>query len=276
LRFEEDPSGAEHFGVLEDSGREARLVTRGADGSVSLSDQRLKVQAVLPPVDPVFVYGVGLNYKAHAAETGMQSPPRHPVAFAKAVTSVIGHEQLIVIPQCCSEPAEVDFEGELAVVIGRPARDVSPADALSYVMGYTIANDVTARRWQGKKGGGQWLRGKSFDTFCPLGPFLVPAGKVPDPQALTLETRLNGEVVQRASTADMIFPVAEIISHLSQGTTLVPGTVILTGTPEGVGHARDPPRFLAAGDVVEVEIEGLGVLRNRVAAETGRPGELKL
>jgi len=163
----------------------------------------------------------------------------------------------------------VDYEGELAVVIGRTCRNVPRSEALEVVLGYACANDVSARDWQKQQrlGGGQWCRGKSFDSFAPLGPCLVSATAIPDPQALGLQTRLNGETVQAASTADMIFPVAEIIEFLSASTTLLAGTVILTGTPSGVGMAADPPRWLRSGDTVEVEIEGIGVLRNAVIEE---------
>lgn len=163
----------------------------------------------------------------------------------------------------------MDYEAELAVVIGREALNVSKEDALDYVLGYTCANDVTARRWQGKKGGGQWARGKSFDTFAPLGPWVVPAKLIPDPQALRIRTILNGKVVQDGNTSDMHFGVAELIEFLSQGTTLHPGTVILTGTPAGVGYTQDPPVFLKAGDTVEVEIEGVGKLTNPVMEQQG-------
>lgn len=276
VRFEAADTNDEHFGVLSDDGATARIVTQGADGKTTIADAPSPVSAVRPPVEPSVLYGVGLNYRDHAAETGMESRPDHPVVFLKATSTVIGHDQLIVVPRCCSDPPEVDYEGELAVVIGKPARNVSKEDALSYVLGYTIANDVTARRWQGMKGGKQWARGKSFDTFCPLGPVLVHPSLLPDPQDLHITTRLNGDVVQSASTSSMVHSVAHIISHLSQGTTLPPGTVILTGTPSGVGYAQDPPRYLRAGDIVEVEISGIGTLRNRVAEETDIEGELRV
>jgi 2-keto-4-pentenoate hydratase/2-oxohepta-3-ene-1,7-dioic acid hydratase in catechol pathway len=275
VRFE-TPDGQEHFGVLSDEQNGlAKIVERGPGGGFVLAEDEAEVSVILPPVQPTAVYAIGLNYAKHAGEAGLERP-RYPIVFLKAPSSCIGHEQFIVVPKVCQEPPEVDFEGELAVVIGKPARDVSEADALKHVLGYTIANDVSARRWQGKRGGGQWCRGKSFDTFCPLGPFLVPSSQVPDPQALKIQTRVNGEVMQDASTADMLFPVAELISFLSQGTTLLPGTVILTGTPEGVGYAQLPPRYLGRGDVVEVSIDGLGVLRNRVAEQGDSPDEFRV
>ncbi len=222
---------------------------------------------ILAPVRPVDVYCIGLNYRAHAAEAGLPIPDA-PVVFMKPVSSVVGPGHPIRIPACCDRGPEVDYEGELAVVIGRPVRDADPAEALEAVLGYTAANDVSARRWQ-KHNGGQWVRGKSFDTFCPLGPALVTRDEIPDPQALRIRTRLNGDTVQDGGTDDMIFPVAEIIAFLSRDTTLAPGTVILTGTPPGVGFARKPPLFLRPGDRVAVEIEPIGALTNPVEGARG-------
>ncbi len=194
--------------------------------------------------------------------------PERPMYFTKNPVSACLHEDRIVIPDLCRDEAtggeQVDYEAELAVVIGEACRDVPEPEALSHVLGYCCANDVSARWWQKEGAGGQFCRGKSFDTFCPLGPRLVLASEVGDPQALSIECRVNGEVRQRATTGDMIFPVAWLIAELSRGTTLAPGTVILTGTPSGVGFGRKPPLFLKDGDVVEVEIEKIGVLRNGV------------
>jgi 2-keto-4-pentenoate hydratase/2-oxohepta-3-ene-1,7-dioic acid hydratase in catechol pathway len=159
----------------------------------------------------------------------------------------------------------VDYEAELAVVIGKQAKNVPVAAALEAVLGYTAANDISARRWQKHGGGGQWVRGKSFDTFCPLGPVLVTADEIPDPQALTIGCELNGQQLQCGFTGDMIFSVAELISRLSRDTTLLPGTLILTGTPSGVGFTRNPPVFLSPGDRVRVSIEGIGILENRIS-----------
>jgi len=173
----------------------------------------------------------------------------------------------VVIPKVCQEVEQTDFECELAVVIGKAAKDVAVDDALDFVLGFTVANDISARWWQKTAGGGQFCRGKSFDTFCPLGPCVVTTDEIDDPQGLDLSTVLNGEVMQSANTGDMIFSVAELVSFLSEGTTLLPGTVILTGTPAGVGFARKPPRFLRDGDVLETSVEGIGCLRNGVRAE---------
>lgn len=212
----------------------------------------------LPIARPGKIIAVGLNYRDHATESAV-AVPSSPVTFAKWPTCLIPDGAPIRIP---SGVDEVDWEAELAVVIGRTARDVEADDALSYVAGYTCLNDVSARRIQ--RTDGQWSRAKSFDSFGPIGPVLVPAAELPDPQTLAIRSRVNGELMQDSNTKDMIFGVAELIAHLSRGTTLEPGDVISTGTPSGVGAFRDDPIFLTDGDVVEVEIEGIGILRNPV------------
>lgn len=220
---------------------------------------------LLAPVAPTCIMGIGMNYRQHALEQGKQ-PPSRPMMFMKNPACICGPQDEIRIPRVCADREQVDFECELAVVIGRAARDVPQEDALSHVLGYTVANDVSARWWQKEAGGGQFCRGKSFDTFCPMGPYLVTPDDIPDPQALRLTTTLNGEIMQDSNTGDMIFSVAELIAFLSQGTTLLPGTVILTGTPQGVGFARTPPLWLKDGDVVECRVEGIGAIENRVVA----------
>lgn len=213
------------------------------------------------------IIGIGRNYVAHATEQG-KTPEEYPIVFTKNPASATLHESPVEIAAICRDPAtgrgQVDYEAELAVVIGKAARDVSQAEAMDHVLGYCCANDVSARWWQKKGSGGQYCRGKSFDTFCPLGPTVVPTSEVPDPQALRVVMRLNGEVMQDESTGSMMFPIARLISDLSQGMTLIPGTVILTGTPSGVGMARSPQVWLKGGDVMEVEIAGIGLLRNTV------------
>lgn len=209
----------------------------------------------------VCVLGIGRNYRDHAAELGNDAPER-PMVFAKAPFRVTGEDDPIVLPACC-ETEQVDYEGELAVLLGRDAKNVLAEDALSYVAAYAAANDITARWWQKHGSGGQFVRGKSFDSFCPIGPW-KSVDHVSDPQALRIVTTLNGEVVQDAPTADMIFSVRDIIAHLTRDTTLPAGTVLLTGTPSGVGAGKKPPRFLRGGDVVEVSIEGVGTLCNPV------------
>jgi 2-keto-4-pentenoate hydratase/2-oxohepta-3-ene-1,7-dioic acid hydratase (catechol pathway) len=221
------------------------------------------------PLEIRLILAIGRNYAEHAAEQGVK-PPSRPMVFTKHPTSVALAGEPIRIPPCCEDPAfggaQTDFEGELAVVLGESVRDADERTALSRVLGYCCANDVSARWWQKEGSGGQFVLGKSFDSFCPLGPEVTPADRVPDPQALTLTTRVNGSVMQHAPTGQMIFPVARLIADLSRGTTLPAGTVILTGTPSGVGMARTPPVWLKAGDTVEIEITGLGVLRNAVVA----------
>ncbi|MFO0962781.1 MAG: fumarylacetoacetate hydrolase family protein [Phycisphaerales bacterium] len=212
---------------------------------------------------PPAILGIGRNYADHAAEMGGKAP-ENLVVFHKNPASACGDGDAIVLPPICDEHGpQVDFEGELAVILGRDCKDAPLERALEFVGAYAPANDVSARWWQREGGGGQFCRGKSFDTFCPIGA-PVPAARVPDPQALRLVTRLNGQVMQDSTTAMMLHTVARIVSELSRGTTLLQGTVILTGTPAGVGFGRTPKVFLQPGDVVEVEIAGVGTLRNPV------------
>lgn len=264
IRFIDD-QGKTRLG-LESADGVAQVLEGTWPGKVAATGAVAKVARLLAPVDPVNVFCIGLNYRQHAAESG--SPlPEQPVVFMKPTTAVTAPGSPIVVPACCDHGPEVDYEVELAVVIGATARNVPESEALRHVLGYTIANDVSARRWQ-RHNGGQWVRGKSFDTFCPLGPVLVTPDELPDPQALRVRTVLNGQVVQDHNTSDMIFTVAQIIHFLSMDTTLLPGTVILTGTPQGVGFARKPPVWLMPGDTVSVEIDGIGALRNPVASAT--------
>ncbi len=213
----------------------------------------------LPPA----ILCIGKNYADHAAEMGGKAPERL-VLFLKNPASACGDGDAIVIPAICDEHGpQVDFEGELAVIIGRTCRDVSERDAFSVVRGYAAANDVSARWWQREGSGGQFSRGKSFDTFCPIGA-VTPVSAVPDPQNLRIVTRVNGEVMQDSNTSMMLHPVARIVADLSRGMTLLEGTVIMTGTPAGVGFGRTPKVFLKDGDTVEVNIEGVGSVRNPV------------
>lgn len=211
---------------------------------------------------PPKIVAIGLNYRSHTGEQERPAP-KEPMIFAKYPTAVIGPGAEIRWDPALS--AQVDFEGELAAVIGRPARRVGRGEALGYLIGYTVADDVTARDLQDRDR--QFTRGKSLDTFCPLGPALVTADEVPDPQALRLSTRVNGELVQDETTGAMIFDVAELIAFASRAFTLEPGDVILTGTPGGVGHYHHPPHYLHDGDEVAVEIAGLGRLVNRCREE---------
>jgi 2-keto-4-pentenoate hydratase/2-oxohepta-3-ene-1,7-dioic acid hydratase in catechol pathway len=218
------------------------------------------IKRVMAPVEPPNIIAVGLNYRQHAIESNMKIPER-PVLFLKTTTSVVGPDDAIVLP--ATAPHEVDYEAELVVVIGRTAKNVSEDEALEYVLGYAIGNDVSARDCQLRLDS-QWARGKSFDTFCPLGPWIETELEA---DSLAIKARLNGRTVQDSFTSDMIFNVRQLVSYCSHNMTLLPGTVILTGTPQGVGFARKPPLFLSAGDIIEVEIDGIGVLRNTVVNE---------
>jgi 2-keto-4-pentenoate hydratase/2-oxohepta-3-ene-1,7-dioic acid hydratase in catechol pathway len=219
---------------------------------------------LLAPIQqPGKIFCIGLNYRDHAIETGAEIPSE-PVVFSKFSSTIIGPGDEIVIPPAAKQ---VDYEAELVVVIGRRGKHISADNALDYVAGYMCGNDVSARDWQKGRPGGQWLLGKTPDTFAPTGPYFVTADEVSDPHGLAVTLRLNGNVMQHSNTREFIFGVGEVIAHISQLVTLEPGDLIFTGTPPGVGAARKPPVFLKAGDEVEVEIAGLGVLKNRVVAE---------
>ena len=240
--------------------------SRGAIAPYSVSRRVISGAQLLAPVVPASILCIGLNYRRHAEEGG--SPvPDHPVLFMKMPSAVQRPGGPIVLPRALRSD-KVDYECELAVVIGRRCRNVSRERALEYVLGYTCGNDVSARDWQIQWGGSQWCRGKTFDTFCPLGPALVTADEIPNPNALAIKTVVSGETLQDWNTSDMIFDVPALIAFLSGSSTLEPGTVIMTGTPHGVGSARTPPRFLQPGDTVTVEIEKIGALTNPVVAET--------
>lgn len=244
----------------------ANLLEGDMFGTLRDTGQRIKVHKLLAPVQPPAILCIGLNYARHARETNAE-PPRYPVLFMKNPASVNHPGDPILLPPSCLDPLQVDFEVELAVIVGKPAKNIPAAEALDYVFGYTIGNDVSARRWQKNAGAGQWVRGKSFDTFCPLGPELVTTDLIPDPQQLRLQCVLNGETMQDGNTSDMIFTVAQLIEYLSTGMTLLPGTVIMTGTPSGVGFARNPPVYLKPSDFLKLSIENLGSLCSPVAAE---------
>lgn len=241
------------------------VIRQNGKGGFAATDDPADPGKILSPVDFRCIYCVGLNYKAHAEETG-EGPPTHPMIFMKAATAIQDPGAPIVLPRFLRSDM-VDYEGELGVVIGRPCKNVTKEEALDHVLGYVCANDVSARDWQKEKGGGQYCRGKTFDTFCPVGPCLVTTDEIPDPSKLTLRTYLNDDVVQESGTDDLIFDVPTLIAFLSGSTTLLPGTLILTGTPSGVGSAQDPRRFLMSGDEVTVEIEGIGKLTNFVVEE---------
>ncbi|MBN2341613.1 MAG: fumarylacetoacetate hydrolase family protein [Deltaproteobacteria bacterium] len=229
------------------------------------TDEKLQPTKLLAPLAPVNIFAIGLNYADHASETHFDTT-QNPVVFMKATSSVTHPFDPIITPACATRGPETDYEAELAVVIGKSAKNVSIESAMAHVFGYCCANDVSARRWQKHAGAGQWVRGKSFDTFCPLGPALVTRDEVPDPHCLDIRLELNGQIMQQSNTASMIYNIPTLISYLSQDTTLLPGTVILTGTPDGVGFVRKPPVFLQPGDTVKVTIDTLGVLENPVHA----------
>jgi 2-keto-4-pentenoate hydratase/2-oxohepta-3-ene-1,7-dioic acid hydratase in catechol pathway len=231
----------------------------------TVSGEKTEVARLLAPVAPASIICIGLNYRRHAEETGAKFP-EFPVVFFKGINTVQDPGSPIEIPSHLRSD-EVDYECELAVVIGRACKNVSRANALDFVLGYTCCNDVSARDWQLKRGGGQWSRGKTFDTFSPLGPALVTRDEIPNPNALKIRTVLNGQIMQDWNTNDMIFDVPALIEFLSGSTTLLPGTVILTGTPHGVGMAQKPPRWLRPGDEVSIEIEKIGTLTNPVVDE---------
>ncbi len=248
---------------------EGRAVTvlKGSffDGSLQPTGESVPLDSIrsfLPPINPPNIICIGANYVDHCKECGGE-PPKNPLVFIKTTNTVIAYGERIVLPR--NNPDQVDYEAELAVVIGKTASYVPIEKAMDYVLGVTCANDVSARDVQ-LKIDSQWARGKSYDTFCPLGPFLVTGLK--NLEALHIKLRLNGVIMQDQPVSDMIFSISRIISHLSAGLTLLPGTVILTGTPCGVGMAQTPPRFLRDGDVVEVEIDQVGVLRNTVTTHS--------
>lgn len=258
VRFENDSTVA--YGILDS--KEIEVLAGRPFDKIRRTNKVFPLDSVklLAPVSPPNILAIGLNYRRHAAESNLPQP-QHPLLFLKATTSVIGPDEPIRLPKAA--PDEVDYEAELCIVIGSTAHHVSEAEALNCVFGYTCGNDVSARNVQLKQDT-QWARGKSFDTFCPLGPWIETDL---DPDKTPIGLRLNGRTMQESNTDDLIFPCARIVSFLSRCLTLLPGTVIMTGTPAGVGFARKPPVFLNAGDVVEVHVGGIGVLRNPVATE---------
>jgi 2-keto-4-pentenoate hydratase/2-oxohepta-3-ene-1,7-dioic acid hydratase in catechol pathway len=259
--------GRAHLGQLtDDSYAWARRIEGDLLSAYRVTGETLKVEKLLAPIIPPDILCIGLNYREHAKESGSQIP-ENPMLFQKSSNTLANPLDPILIPRRSSQ---IDYECELAVVIGpRPAKHVSREKALEYVLGYTAANDVSARDWQREKslGGGQFARGKSFDTFCPLGPSLVTRDEIPNPNGLRIKTILNGQTMQDHTTADMIFDVPALIESLSSTMTLRPGAVILTGTPQGVGFARTPPVWLKAGDTCVIEIEKIGRLENPVRSE---------
>jgi 2,4-didehydro-3-deoxy-L-rhamnonate hydrolase len=239
--------------------RETRRLLRGTWQSTVVPQANVRMRPPIPR--PGKIVAVGLNYRDHSMESGAKEPPKWPILFAKFTTSIAGPDEPIVMPVGDSQ---VDYEAELAVVIGRKAKAILAENALEYVAGYMPLNDVSARTWQFADK--QWVRGKSCDTFCPTGPYLTTYDDVPDPHSLSIFARVNGTTLQDSNTSKMIFRIPQLIEFISASITLEPGDIIATGTPEGVGVFRNPAIFLKPGDIVEVEIQNLGVLRNPVVA----------
>ncbi len=244
--------------VLASPDNMRQMIRRGVTPSRTYERVPLAKATLEAPLIPGKIIAIGRNYAEHASELGNQLPDK-PLIFAKFPSSVIGTGAAITWRSTITQ--QVDWEAELGVVIGRRAKDVSEEDALSYVYGYTVANDVSARDLQ-LKIDTQWTRGKSLDTFCPLGPYIVTRNEITDPQNLNVKTTVNGEVMQDSNTKHMIFKIPHLIAYCSQMFTLEPGDILLTGTPSGVGSGRTPPRYLADGDVVTVSVESIGEVSN--------------
>jgi 2-keto-4-pentenoate hydratase/2-oxohepta-3-ene-1,7-dioic acid hydratase in catechol pathway len=253
------------YGVVESQDDQtAHLINGSIYDEFLVSPETAIIKKILPPVVPPNIIGIGLNYAKHAEETGIHRP-EIPVMFLKATSSLIAHGAPILLPKAGAN--EVDYEAELAIVIGKPAKNTPLDEVEDVILGYCCANDVSARDWQIKKQKKQWARGKSFDTFCPLGPYLVTKDEISNPNNLQIQTKINGTIYQNSNTSDMIFQVSHLVSHLSQSMTLLPGTVILTGTPSGVGFTRQPSVFLKEGDQITISIEKIGQLSNPVLKE---------
>ncbi|MBM3493793.1 MAG: fumarylacetoacetate hydrolase family protein [Armatimonadetes bacterium] len=263
IRYADETGGP--TGAAIDAHGTARRLEGDLLGQWSVTDEAVTPGPLLAPIEPAALLCIGLNYRHHAVESGAPIP-EFPVLFMKSPGAVQHPNAPILLPRALRSD-EVDYEAELAVVIGKRCKNVPKERVLEHVLGYTCANDVSARDWQTQRGGGQWCRGKTFDTFAPMGPCLVTPDEIPDPNALAIRCTVSGETMQDWNTRDMIFDVPTLIAFLSGSATLLPGTVILTGTPHGVGMARKPPRWLRAGDTVTVEIEGIGQLTNPVEEE---------
>jgi 2-keto-4-pentenoate hydratase/2-oxohepta-3-ene-1,7-dioic acid hydratase in catechol pathway len=246
------------YGVLE--GEKINPIHGEIFGDFKIDSNKTDKKDVklLAPVVPPNIFAIGLNYKKHAKEAGFNYPER-PLIFIKANSSLVGPGDNIVLPQMA--PNEVDYEAELVIVIGKIAKNVEVEEVQDYILGYTCGNDVSARDCQHRLDK-QWARGKSFDTFCPIGPWIET--ELPEPDNCRIMSRLNGDVMQDSNTSDLIFDTKELVSYCSKNFTLYPGTIILTGTPEGVGYARKPPVFLKSGDIIEIEIDNIGKLSNKV------------
>lgn len=262
IRFLSD-GNKEYYGTLQQQ-NEAYLIKGDLYSNYEITNKTVPLRRLLAPIIPRDILCIGLNYLKHIQEQAAKKPD-YPVLFLKTSNTVIGPDENILLPK--AGPDNVDYEAELAVIIKRKAKNISPSEAKDIILGYTCANDISARDWQKHKQGRQWCRGKSFDTFCPLGPCIVTPEEIGDPSDLKISCKINDNIMQDSNTSDMIWNVYELISFLSKSHTLYPGTVILTGTPEGVGFTRNPPVFLKEGDRVSVHIENIGSLNNTVQFE---------
>lgn len=263
IRYQ-DANGTVAYAARDDEAT-AYKIAGDIFGCHEVTGEKAVIHKLLAPVAPPVLLCIGLNYRRHAEET-KAAIPEFPVLFMKAPNAAQNPGDPILLPTHLASD-QVDYECELAVVIGKTCKNVSRAEAPDCVLGYTCANDVSARDWQIQHGGSQWCRGKTFDTFAPLGPCIVTKDEIPNPNKLAIRTLLNGKTMQDWNTGDMIFDVPALVEFLSGSTTLFAGTVILTGTPHGVGMARTPRVWLKPGDVVTIEIEGIGCLTNPVALE---------
>ncbi len=234
----------------------------GSMESFTETNEVVTPKEILPPVVPPAIYVIGYNYAKDVERARAEAGP-HPVVVMKAASTVIANGGSIHLPDSTISE-QIDYEGELAIVIGKQARDVPADSASEYILGYTIANDLTARDLQHSGAGGQWVRAKNFDTFCPIGPAIVTADSLDLANGLRIRTWLNKEIRQEDTTASMLFTIEELVAHLSKSNTLLPGTVILTGTPAGTGKQQDPPTYLKSGDSITIGIDGIGVLKNTV------------
>jgi len=267
IRFRGDDDKV-YFGEEPTHGATEAEVLEGTlfDGDLARTGKKRNISELLTPLEPCNIFCIGLNYMKHYEESAKKrgiALPEKPVIFMKPTSALCKPTGDVILPNI-EFGEQLDWEVELTIVIGKPCKNVKKEEALDYVLGYTVGNDVSSRHWQKNAGAGQWIKGKSFDSFAPLGPVLVTTKEITDPQTLQVITRVNGEVQQDSNTRDMIFTCAQCIEWLSDNMTLLPGTVIMTGTPSGVATGRDPPNWLKAGDVVETEISQIGVLRNRV------------
>ncbi|KAG5359563.1 Fumarylacetoacetate hydrolase domain-containing protein 2 [Yarrowia sp. C11] len=273
-----------YFGdaILPSGSKDARLATEayliGGDifGSYTVTDTKVGISKLLSPLNDAHtrtVRFVGMNYGKHADELGMPRP-QYPVLFYKPVTALNGPTEDVIVPRIAQATDATDYECELVVVIGKRCRDVNKKEALDYVLGYSCGNDLSQRTWQTERGGGQFSLGKMYDGWAPFGPAIVSPKLAGNPDNLKLSTKVNGELVQDADTTDMIHKVAEVVSFYSQGSTLMPGDLIFTGTPFGVAAGRNPHNWLKDGDVVEIEVENLGTLKNKIVFEKGEKPKL--